>query len=163
MQIEIQEYTDQHLETLQEMFVRFWDDLISKDTTKSFKRHPRYGEIYTAELLKRLRAEDGLLWFACIEGVPQGFVAAVPLTQSAISRLELGDVKGARVLELYVEAPYRSQGIGAHLMEKIEAHYRARGIDYLDVDVFAPNTRAHELYKKLGFDDWCVVLRKPLS
>ena len=46
---------------------------------------------------------------------------------------------------------YRGKGLGRKLAERAISDARARGIERIELEVFASNTRAIQLYEKLGF------------
>jgi ribosomal protein S18 acetylase RimI-like enzyme len=61
--------------------------------------------------------------------------------------------RDAFVDELYVEPPFRSQGIGSRALTLAEEECRSAGIRALHLEVERTNTRAQELYRRLGYRD----------
>jgi ribosomal protein S18 acetylase RimI-like enzyme len=61
--------------------------------------------------------------------------------------------RDAFVDELYVEPPFRSRGIGSRALALAEEECRSAGIRALHLEVERPNTRAQELYRRLGYRD----------
>jgi diamine N-acetyltransferase len=61
--------------------------------------------------------------------------------------------RDAFVDELYVEPSHRSRGIGSRALALAEAECRSAGIRALHLEVERPNTRALELYRRLGYRD----------
>jgi len=58
-------------------------------------------------------------------------------------------------LGIVLEQPYRNQGLGRQLMETIIEWARTQTrLEWIDLDVFATNPRAHTLYKSMGFVEW---------
>ncbi len=55
--------------------------------------------------------------------------------------------------EIYVAAEYRGQGVGARLLEFVEAEARRIGLKKIYLEVEQPNTRAKKFYSRLGFVD----------
>lgn len=53
--------------------------------------------------------------------------------------------------ELYVEPARRSAGIGTALMAHIEAECRARGVEYVEINVDEVDTDARRFYERLGY------------
>jgi diamine N-acetyltransferase len=57
----------------------------------------------------------------------------------------------ALITDLYLEPPYRHQGIGRRILEQVEAHCRSLGLHGLELQVETNNAAARALYKKFGF------------
>ncbi len=57
---------------------------------------------------------------------------------------------GVFVQDLYVEDRFRGLGIGERLLRDVAAWSRARGGDYLRLEVDVENTTAQRLYERLG-------------
>ena len=62
-------------------------------------------------------------------------------------------MKGNAYLVLSVQENYRGQGFGTKLMQAAETLARERGIRRLELEVFAKNIRAHELFIHLGYEE----------
>lgn len=75
-----------------------------------------------------------------------GYAALLPLY-----RLQLGQ-RGMDLHHLYVKPPFRSLGVGEHLVDAAKAEATARGCTYMTVGTHADNVRAHRLYERLGFE-----------
>lgn len=61
--------------------------------------------------------------------------------------------RDAFVDELYVEPAHRGRGIGSRALELAEEACREAGVRALHLEVERPNTRAQELYRRMGFRD----------
>jgi len=62
-------------------------------------------------------------------------------------------MKANAYLVLSIRSNYRGQGIGTKLLQAAETLARERGILRLELEVFAKNIRAHELFKRLGYEE----------
>ncbi|HTQ37904.1 MAG TPA: GNAT family N-acetyltransferase [Pirellulales bacterium] len=56
-----------------------------------------------------------------------------------------------RVLGMAVHADYRGRGLGIRLLQTLIADAKVKGVMRLDLSVYASNSAAMGLYKKLGF------------
>lgn len=162
MEVEFREYEDGDWPLLVDVMCRFWDELRQKDTHGRMIHPPEYGEIYCGELLEKVAAYEGSLQFAFLEGRLVGLIAGVIEEQSAQNRVELGEIRAGRVLEVYVEPHARDRRLGEQLMQRMESLLRERGCTVLKVEVFALNREAHGFYHRLGFQDWMVDLFKAI-
>jgi diamine N-acetyltransferase len=102
------------------------------------------------------------------------FVATLPSANPAIGFARVIDVQTpdsgvllprrfALVDELVVMAEHRRAGVASALLADVEAWARQRGIDALEVTVWAFNEAARELYTKEGFSVLRQYLRKSLA
>jgi GNAT superfamily N-acetyltransferase len=61
--------------------------------------------------------------------------------------------RGAFIDELFVEEPYRGRGVGTQAIRFAEEACRALGLHTLHLEVERQNVRAHNLYRKMGFEE----------
>jgi ribosomal protein S18 acetylase RimI-like enzyme len=89
-------------------------------------------------------------------GTPVGFVYLVVLTD--YFRQE----PHAHVSVLAVHGSAEGRGVGRALLEASDAWARARGYNAITLNVFATNTRARELYERMGYAPETLRYFKPL-
>jgi GNAT superfamily N-acetyltransferase len=58
-----------------------------------------------------------------------------------------------RLMGLVVDEPFRGQGIGRRLMERIEAWLRDHGATRLTLTSGKQRTEAHRFYRRLGYEE----------
>ena len=75
----------------------------------------------------------------------------------------LARVESEEVTDLVVLEPHRRSGVGMRLMEAAEAHARASEAKRIRVSVLAANGAAHELYRRLGYREYQMVLEKVMG
>lgn len=89
----------------------------------------------------------------CIEGLiadVDGVVAGICLYSRIFSTWR--GVPGFYVIDLFVEARRRSEGIGERLLQRLAAQGAAAGYGFLRLDVDHQNLGAQRFYRRLGFD-----------
>jgi L-phenylalanine/L-methionine N-acetyltransferase len=59
--------------------------------------------------------------------------------------------KHVGVLGIGIISGFRSKGIGAKLMQRTISHAKSNGIERIELEVYASNLIAQNLYKKFGF------------
>lgn len=74
------------------------------------------------------------------------------------------DYNGARyyVWDIVIDPSFRGRGYGRAAMQAIEEHARARGVAIIELNVFAHNTIARQLYGSLGYVEGGVRMVKEL-
>ncbi len=88
----------------------------------------------------------GRLWLIEVEGAIVGYIA-VTFGYS----LEYHG-RDAILDEIYLQAPYRGQGIGTHSLRFVETACRELGITALHLEVMDDNPQASALYRRLGYE-----------
>jgi GNAT superfamily N-acetyltransferase len=68
----------------------------------------------------------------------------------------------AYVAELFVAGALRGQGVGRALIAACEDWARGRGLHVMQIGVLPGNVRAHALYRREGYADYGIQLRKYL-
>lgn len=137
------------------------DHLIELDPLKRFRRLSEYGAAYTDDLLTKIKSKGQLF----VAQDSEKLVGVIALTVSQSNRLDgLGGSPkpSGEITELYVSSAVRSQGVGKQLIRQAEDYCRSQGCDALNVEVLAPNLRAHQFYTDCGYQDRSVCLLKIL-
>jgi ribosomal protein S18 acetylase RimI-like enzyme len=162
MELEIREYQSSDQPRVIELMEDFQDYLVDIDNMKRMRRMPGYGVSYVRRLLRKINNNDGVIYLAEHEGHITGLIAVMVEQQSTGDLLECVPSKGGRILELFVQTRYRGQNIGKLLMEKGEEYLKQQRCDVLRIEVFEPNGKAHDFYKKLGYQDRIIDMIKKL-
>ncbi len=119
-----------------------------------------YGEKYLDLTLGDLSGGKGSLFLATNGSDMAGLVAAKVLGRAKDPGASPG-IRG-RITELYVEKRFRRMGAGIALMKAAEKYLKGRKCKYILIEVFAPNTAAHDFYSKLGYGTCDVEMIKKL-
>ncbi len=116
---------------------------------------------YIDLLLEKISTQNGIILIAEeVEKIVGCIVGMIPAT-SEEDLLEEYPSREGRILELIVQENQRGKKIGAALLEAMEGFFRKEKCDFVRTGVFAPNVRAHEFYKKYGYEDrYLDVLKK---
>ena len=64
---------------------------------------------------------------------------------------------------LYVEEEYRNQKIATKLLEYSLSILSEKKISFVDINVLSKNTIAKKLYKKIGFEEYKIQMRKRIN
>jgi len=103
------------------------------------KESPLY--VFARMLLQRGRMRTLLLK---IQGEIVGYVTLI------FAKFE--KLQDNAYLTISIRASYRGKGYGTFLMREAEALARSRATRRIELEVFGKNTRAIELYKRLGYE-----------
>lgn len=66
----------------------------------------------------------------------------------------------AYLSDTYVDVPHRQQGILRSFMDELRKWCAVEGLTAIDVQIFEGNKEAQDVYRKLGFRDYRILLRQ---
>lgn len=92
-----------------------------------------------------------------LDGRPVGFACL-----RLIPHLQ-GDEPYAELTDIYVDAPFRRQGVARALMAQVEAAARAGGAGGVVIITGFDNERAQAAYRATGYVDWALAMEKRFS
>ncbi len=108
------------------------------------------------QVAARMRACQSVLttFLGEVDGQPVGFACLrlVPHLQ--------GDEPYAELTDIYVDAPFRRQGVARALIAQVEAAARAAGASEVVIITGFDNQRAQAAYRATGYADWSLAMRK---
>jgi ribosomal protein S18 acetylase RimI-like enzyme len=108
------------------------------------------------QVAARLLACQNVLttFIGAMDGQPVGFACLrlVPHLQ--------GDEPYAELTDIYVEAPFRRQGVARALIAQVEAAARAAGASEVVIITGFDNEGAQAAYRASGYAKWALAMRK---
>jgi ribosomal protein S18 acetylase RimI-like enzyme len=108
------------------------------------------------QLAARLRACQHVVttFLGARDGQPVGFACL-----RLVPHLE-GDEPYAELTDIYVEAPFRRQGVARALIAQVEAAARAAGAREVVLITGFDNEGAQAAYRASGYAKWALAMRK---
>jgi len=161
-EITIREYKSSDYKSLVEFMEELQDYLVGIDPLKSIIKWKKYGEIYSKDLLKKIKKNNGIIYFAEYKNKPVGCIAGNYLKPSLIERISNKVAMEGSVLELFVEPEFRNKQIGRMLIKKLEEYFKKKKCRLSTVAVFYPNKNAYDFYKKGGYDERMIHMIKKI-
>ena len=107
---------------------------------------------------RMLACQNVLTTFICeLDGQPVGFACLrlIPPLQ--------GDEPYAELTDIYVDAPFRRQGVAHGLIAHLEAAARAAGAGGLVIITGFDNAGAQAAYRASGYANWALAMEKRFS
>ena len=160
MNVKFRDYKDSDFNIIKQGIEGLMDHIVKMDPLKRQRRMHAYSKNYTKNLVSKVKKNKGLILIAYEHENIVGFIAGFIEKQSKENLLECVPTKAGRIDDLFVYPEYRSKNIGRLLMKKIENYFKKNGCDVIKLNVFTPNIRAHEFYKKLNYQDRLVGMIK---
>ena len=111
--------------------------------------------------LEAFQAMEGEPGNQMIVGELEGRIVAV-YQLTLITGLSLGATRRAQIEGVRVASDQRNQGIGAALIQDAEARARRGGAGLLQFTSNRQRDKAHDFYRRMGFQDSHTGFKKPL-
>ncbi len=112
----------------------------------------------TSYFKRMIEDEDNIVLIAKDEGNPIGYIAA-----------GIEKVGSFRIIpnlceidNMWIDEPYRSQGIGRKLIEEVTTWANSKGIKRMRVIASYDNIKAINFYKREGFSEYDLILEKDI-
>lgn len=87
-----------------------------------------------------------------------GFLIGEYYKATAYKRIKID----SEVLSLFVEEKYRNNRIGPMLIDEFEKWAKSKNADQIKIEPYFNNVKAIKFYKREGYKDYVVMLRKKL-
>jgi GNAT superfamily N-acetyltransferase len=112
--------------------------------------------------------EQMATWLAAAHQVERAYLAEVEGRAIGFACLRLvatifSDAPYAELTELFVEEPYRRQGVASALLQHVEAVAQRAGATELFLMTGFKNTGAHHFYHAAGYSLHCFTMHKTLK
>lgn len=155
----IREYSEDDFEDLRKLMI------IVQDAEKAVEETRYSGEEivdrYLEFLFKENSEKEGKILLAEVEGKIAGFIAF--RVEDLDFELISTPIKCIYVSDIAVYPDFRRGGVAQALIKEAENYAKEKGIEYIRLSVMPKNTPARELYNKIGFRDYEVMLVKELK
>lgn len=158
--IHYRKYQQSDFNDLRQLIEELTDYIVSIDPLKRCRRLPAYSGNYTKKTLANVKKNKGSIIFATDKSKIVGAIVGIIEKQTKFDLLECVLTKGGRILELYVKKEYRKRGIGKKLVQEMEKYFISKKCTVIKVDVFAPNTKAHNFYEQQEYRNRAVDMLK---
>ncbi len=123
-----------------------------------FFAHRSFGTVLRDDVDAMLHDRDTFVFLAERDGVPVGYATGT-MTHDPRRVLARKGVVG----DWFVDEEARGAGVGAALLEALEAHFAAAGCEVMESATWAFNQGARAAHEALGFDEVQVVYRKRIG
>lgn len=114
------------------------------------------GEKYFEYIFRQVKEKHGKVFVADVGGLAIGFVCFWIEPDAEIFATTLKNY--AYISDLVVLPEYRGKGLGTSLLEKVKKDVADKGIKIIKVEALANNKHALNIYRKVGFQDYEVVM-----
>lgn len=149
--INIINYDNKYDEQIKDLLVELQNYLIDIDNWHTQLLLPNYREDMFKLDLNKVKNQNGKIFLAILDKEVVGLVIGVIEQIDEIDKLTNYCVKTGTVLELIVKKDIRGNGIGKSLLNQIEQYFKNMECKRINIEVFGPNEKGLNFYKKNNY------------
>lgn len=160
----IEEAKPEHIPKLVDMWLEFMKELDSNiiSANPELREHEikdeKMGESYRKFLESKIGSENGTVFIAREGSELAGYTLIFIKDEIPIYK----NKKLGYVSDIYVKKEFRNMAISSALMEKATEWFRKKGMNFVAIPVSPDNKIAYAIYKKWGFIDYRIDMRKKI-
>ena len=149
--INIINYDKKYDEQIKDLLVELQNYLIDIDNWHTQILLPNYREDMFKLDLNKVKNQNGKIFLAILDKEIVGLVIGIIEQIDEIDKLTNDCVKAGTVVELIVKKDIRGKGIGKSLLNQIEQYFKNIGCKRINIEVFGPNEKGLNFYKKNNY------------
>ena len=154
------ECNDVYAEAVKDLFVELQSYLAGLDKRGVIVLKDGYRDDYFHYVSEEIKKHRGKIFLAEENNAAVGCIVCKIFQGGGEDDITTSCPKVGFIGDLVVTQAKRGQGIGSALLQRAEKYFAKNDCDYTQLEVFAPNTDAFELYKKSGYKVNCLYLSK---
>lgn len=156
------EYDMQYDEQIKDLLVELQNYLIDIDDWHTQVMLPEYRENSFKMDMKKIEKQNGKIYLAIENDIVIGLIMGVVEVKDEIDKLTNDCAKTGSVIELIVKNNIRGNGIGKSLLEKIEEYFKSINCKRINIEVFGPNKKGLNFYKKNDYITRDIIVSKKI-
>lgn len=148
--------------------VRLWEEFVKEHDETMTKNNPKIrpyivkkksaSRIFEKFARRSIRSKKSVVHVAETNGTPAGYSLIYIKDAIPVFRLE----KIGYICDLFVKKEFRNRKISSRLMDEAMRWFKKKGIKQISLAVYKDNEFAHSIYKKWGFIDNQVEMRRKM-
>ena len=148
--------------------VKLWKDFMEEHDCNVIKRNKLAKEQilkcktgaskFKSYIINLLKTKKGYLIVAEEDGIIIGYNLAQIKKEIPVFKLK----RIGLIADLYIKKEFRGQRIATLFKNEAVKWFKKRNIKYMSISVYPDNPHAHEIYKKWGFFDYKITMRKKI-
>jgi ribosomal protein S18 acetylase RimI-like enzyme len=142
-------------------FMHYHDETIIKNNPLMkpyLDKRKDHSAIFRKFLEKNIRSRNAVVFIAESDGNAAGYSLNYIKNNIPIFKME----KIGYISDLFVKKEYRSKGISTRFKDAAMQWFKSKKIRYISLCVYNDNEFAHSVYKRWGFIDYHVEMRKKI-
>lgn len=160
MSIEIEEFIAEYTEAAKDLLAELQAHIAALDKRGVIVLKENFRDEYFKFVVEEINKHSGKIFIAVMNRCAVGIVICKTFQGGGEEDITTTCPKVGFISDLVVTKNERGKGIGKALLAHAEKFFKDGGCEYTQLEVFAPNAQAFELYKKSGFEPLCVYMSK---
>lgn len=160
MDVKIIEFKEEYTEAAKDLLVELQSHIARLDKRGVIIVTDSFRDGYFNLVSEDVKKQNGKIFIALTDGSAIGLAICKIFQGGGEAEVSSTCPKTGFISDLVVTENLRGRGIGSLLLKRCEEYFKGCGCEYTQLEVFAPNTRAFELYKKSGFEPLCIYMSK---
>ena len=146
--------------------IKLWKEFRKNHNKIVIKKNPKFkpylikrsnaAENFKKFVQKNIRSKNSVVYIAEVNGKLVGYSLIYIKDNIPIFKLE----KIGYISDLFVKKEFRNQGISSKFKEEAITWFKKKGIKHISLAVYKNNKFAHSIYKKWGFFDYYIEMRR---
>lgn len=153
---------DKYYSQIIDLAKEFWKHLQKIEPVKTIQITFNFEKEYRNYVKMLMRYNCGSIVIALIDDKVVGFALSYVWGKPKYMPSIIENTQTVELDELYVNSKYRNQSIGTLLINEVIKTYRDIKCTHMVIGLFSSNKRAYKLYKKYGFKDNIIELKREL-
>jgi len=142
-------------------FIKYPDEIIIKNNKKVrpyFVKKKNAVTLFRKYIQKNILSKDAIIHIAEVDGKPVGYSLSFIKNTIPIFKMK----KIGYISDLFVKKEFRGMGISTKLKDEAIKWFKKKGMKHASIMVYTDNKFAHSIYKKWGFFDFHLEMRKKI-
>jgi ribosomal protein S18 acetylase RimI-like enzyme len=143
-----------------DVLVSFWREVENDPTVSGdfFSPSPVNEGRWREHILSVYAEDENQILVAEDDGKIVGFIKIVTLVRHPL----VSDIRCSLIGNMYVLPEFRRMGVASTLMDRVFEYVKSKGVTHVRLNVRAGNAPAYNLYEKMGFEDYSIIMMKQL-
>lgn len=150
-----------------DLLVKMWKEFMEYDRdivkkNPKIRPHRRKKEnahlIFRKFITEKMTSSDAIVYIAEVDGKPAGYNLTFIEDNVPIFSIE----KLGCVGDIFIREKFRGKGVASAFRKRAFAWLKKKGIKHATISLMAVNDRAHEIYRKWGFFDYRINMRRKI-
>ncbi len=148
--------------------VELWKDFTKQHDTNIVKHNSKMkpytlkksnaSKLFGKFLKTNLKSKNAIIHIAEVDGKPAGYNLCFIKDNIPVFKLE----KTGHISDLFVKKEFRGRGISSMFKDKAMKWFKKKGLKYALIGVNSLNEHARSIYKKWGFVEYHLELRRKI-
>lgn len=158
----VEEYSSKYESDVKDLLVELQQYLTNLDDMGVLTVKGNFRDGYFNHVQKEIKENNGIIFVAERDGKTIGCIICKILCGGGESEFTTMCPQIGFISDLVVTIKERNRGVGKLLMKYAEEYFRNNDCEYIQLEVFAPNKNAYDLYRKMGFEDRCIYMSRKM-